>query len=106
MPRALFRWLFRLFLLVFLAVAGGTFVPRPIFAPDKLFAAGQPTSQRIFVLSNPIHTDIAVPLTGETRERFAFLGDAGIPVNAPDAEWLIVGWGGRAFYLETPTWAD
>ncbi len=24
----------------------------------------------------------------------------------PAAEWLVVGWGGRSFYLETPTWSD
>ncbi|QND47977.1 TIGR02117 family protein [Rhizobium lusitanum] len=98
-------WLFRLVLLAVLAVAGGTFIPRPLFAPGEaaLDAAG---SRRILVLSNPIHTDIAVPLNDETRAAFSFLGNAGIPLTASDAEWLIFGWGGRAFYLETPRWAD
>ncbi|MQB42210.1 TIGR02117 family protein [Rhizobium sp. ICMP 5592] len=99
------RWLFRLLLLALLAVSGGTFIPRPLFAPAE--AAGEAVgSQRILVLSNPIHTDIAVPLDEETRAAFSFLGQAGIPLASPDAEWLIFGWGGRAFYLETPHWAD
>ncbi|HEY0120753.1 MAG TPA: TIGR02117 family protein [Rhizobium sp.] len=99
------RWLFRLVLLAMLAVAGGTFIPRPLFAPAE--AADEASgSLRILVLSNPIHTDIAVPLNSETRAAFAFLAKAGIPVASADAGWLIFGWGGRAFYLETPTWAD
>lgn len=103
--RSAFRWLFRLMLLAVLAVAGGTVVPRPLFVPAEAAfeAAG---TQRILVLSNPIHTDIAVPLNDETRAAFAFLGKAGIPMASADAEWLIFGWGGRAFYLETPSWAD
>ncbi|CAN7375642.1 TIGR02117 family protein [Rhizobium rhizogenes] len=99
------RWLFRLLLLAVLAVAGGTFIPRPLFAPAKA-ADDVAAPRRILVLSNPIHTDVAVPLDDETRAAFSFLGQAGIPLASPDAEWLIFGWGGRAFYLETPTWAD
>ncbi|NTI42413.1 TIGR02117 family protein [Rhizobium rhizogenes] len=99
------RWLFRLVLLAVLAVAGGTFIPRPLFAPAKA-ADEVAATRRILVLSNPIHTDIAVPLNDETRAAFSFLGQAGVPLASPDAEWLIFGWGGRAFYLETPHWAD
>jgi uncharacterized protein (TIGR02117 family) len=40
------------------------------------------------------------------QERFAFLEEAGVPIHHPDAKWLILGWGGRAFYLETPSWSD
>jgi uncharacterized protein (TIGR02117 family) len=58
------------------------------------------------VLSNPIHTDIAIPLAEDTRTAYSFLERAGIPVGDPAAQWLVIGWGGRAFYLETPTWAD
>jgi uncharacterized protein (TIGR02117 family) len=99
------RWPLRMLLLVVLAVAGGTFIPRPLFLP-AVASSHHNGTQRILLLSNPIHTDIAIPLNDETRTMFAFLERAGVPVSAPDAEWLIVGWGGRAFYLETPTWAD
>ncbi|CDZ57585.1 TIGR02117 family protein [Neorhizobium galegae] len=98
------RWLLAAALFVVVAVAAGTFIPRPLFAPSR---AAEPAAQRrILVLSNPIHTDIAIPLAGDTRAAFAFLGRSGIPVADPGAEWLVLGWGGRAFYLETPTWAD
>lgn len=86
-----------------LAVIVGTFVPRPLFAPERTAVAD---TRRILVLSNPIHTDIAIPLNDATRAAYAFLGETGIPVGDPRAAWLIIGWGGRSFYLETPTWAE
>ncbi|MBW6421358.1 TIGR02117 family protein [Rhizobium sp. XQZ8] len=99
---------FRRFLVAILAVilimAAGTFVPRPLFAPAR--EAASAGSRRILVLSNPIHTDIAIPLSDDTRAAFAFIGEAGVPTADPAAKWLILGWGGRAFYLETPTWAE
>lgn len=63
-------------------------------------------AQQILVLSNPIHTDIAIPLDDAIRARFGFLTEAGVPVDNRGAKYLIVGWGGRSFYLETPHWAD
>lgn len=86
------------------AVVAGTFIPRPLFAPEVPEANLE--TRRILVLSNPIHTDIAIPLDEKTRGAFAFLGAFGIPVTDPAAEWLVIGWGGRSFYLETPTWSD
>jgi uncharacterized protein (TIGR02117 family) len=91
-------------LIVLAAVAGGTLIPRPLIAGTVARTEGE--ARRILVLSNPIHTDIAIPLNEETRTQFAFLSASGVPVAAPGAEWLIIGWGGRAFYLETPTWSE
>ncbi|TDK39181.1 TIGR02117 family protein [Rhizobium deserti] len=86
-----------------LIAAAGTFIPRPLFIERQEQAA---ETRRILILSNPIHTDIAIPLADDTRAAFSFLAPFGVPVAEPAAEWLIIGWGGRAFYLETPTWAD
>ena len=61
---------------------------------------------QVLVLAGPIHTDIAIPIDEATRERFGFLRAAGVPIDDPAARWLLFGWGGRAFYLETPTWRD
>lgn len=98
------RWLLRaVFLLVFLA-ACGTFIPRPLIAPVEASSAA--ATHRILLLSGPIHTDIAIPLDEETRAVFSFLAETGFPLGHPDAEWLIIGWGGRAFYLETPSWSE
>jgi len=79
----------------------GTFIPYPLGAASA--ANGE---RRILVVSNPIHTDIAIPVDADTLARFDFLAPAGLPVAHPDARWLLVGWGGRSFYLETPTFAD
>ena len=63
-------------------------------------------SHRVLVLKGPIHSDIALPADPQIRQRFGFLADAGLPIDRPDAQWIIVGWGGRSFYTQTPTWAD
>lgn len=98
------RWLIRATALLLLLAAGGTFIPRPLLVAAE--ASGMAPSQRILLLSGPIHTDIAIPIDDRLRASFSFLEDAGIPVSDPAAQWLIFGWGGRSFYLETPTWAD
>ncbi len=92
-------------LLLLLLLVCGAVIPRPFLAPVKA-SSGSDDLRRILVLSGPIHTDIAIPLDDATRSAFPFLAPAGVPVGHPEARWLIVGWGGRAFYLETPTWAD
>jgi uncharacterized protein (TIGR02117 family) len=105
-----FRWktipggMLAMFVVALLLVASGILMPRPLFMPERAVAGGE--TQRILVLSNAIHTDLAIRLDATTRSDYAFLEASGIPVGDPAAEWLVIGWGGRAFYLETPTWAD
>jgi uncharacterized protein (TIGR02117 family) len=65
-----------------------------------------PPAHRIGLLQGPIHTDILFPLTPEVRTRFAFAQAAGVPVNHPDAQWLLFGWGSAAFYTTAGTYAD
>jgi len=103
--RTALHWLLRAFVLVVLLVAAGTFIPRPLW-PSVHAANPSATARTILVLSNPIHTDIAIPLDDAIRSRFGFLVEAGVPVGNPGAKYLVVGWGGRSFYLETPRWAD
>lgn len=98
------RWMLRIILLVVALATAGTFIPRPLIAPVE--ASSAVTTHRILLLSGAIHTDIAIPLDEETRAAFSFLDDPGFPLGHPNAEWLVVGWGGRAFYLETPTWSE
>jgi uncharacterized protein (TIGR02117 family) len=80
----------------------GTLVPRPLFSQSD----GEEKNLEILVITNPIHTDIALPANSETLQAFAFLQESGLPLDVPGLRWLVFGWGGRAFYLETPTWAD
>jgi uncharacterized protein (TIGR02117 family) len=65
-----------------------------------------PLTRQIGLIQGPIHTDILFPLTPETRTRFAFAEAAGVPLNHPDAEWLVLGWGSAAFYTTAGTYAD
>ncbi len=99
------RWLAAVVFTAAFAVVAGTFVPRPLWPAAKADTATGET-HRILVLANPIHTDIAIPINAETLARFPFLGESGMPVAHPDARWLVFGWGGRAFYIETPAWSE
>ncbi|HMS96961.1 MAG TPA: DUF2459 domain-containing protein [Tabrizicola sp.] len=65
-----------------------------------------PATRRIGLIQGPIHTDILFPLSPEIRARFAFAEGAGVPVNDPRAEWLMLGWGSAAFYTTAGTYAD
>ncbi|ANT53973.1 TIGR02117 family protein [Mesorhizobium amorphae] len=101
--RKLLRFLALLVVAVALAAALGTLVPRPLWRAAAAAPAG---TRHILVLNNPIHTDIAIPVDDDVRQRFRFLADAGIPADAPEVRYIVFGWGGRAFYLETPTWSE
>lgn len=101
----LLRWLaFSLCAMAF-AVAAGTLIPRPLVGGLVASERNEP-SRTLLLLSNPIHTDIAFPADAETLGKFGFITDVGLPLDTNDIEWIIVGWGGRSFYIETPTWAD
>lgn len=53
-----------------------------------------------------IHYDFLLPTTPETRAAFGFAARAGVPVDAPGAAWILVGWGAREFYTTTGTYSD
>ncbi len=94
---------FGLSLLVIL-VALGTLLPRPLNPRAEASLGGE--TAEILLLANPIHTDIALPVDDEVRAAFADLVPGGLPLDMPGVEYLIIGWGGRSFYIETPTWGD
>jgi uncharacterized protein (TIGR02117 family) len=100
--RRFFKGLGAIIALGLVALIAGTLVPWPL-AQQEL-AGGQTTE--ILVITNPIHTDIAIPATPEALKTFGFLKDSGLPLDAPGVRWIIFGWGGRAFYLETPNWSE
>lgn len=99
----LLRWLISGFALLALLFVSGTVVPRPLTSPAEASVGGE---SQILLLANPIHTDIALPVDDEVRAAFADLVSSGLPVDMPGVEYLIIGWGGRSFYIETPTWGD
>jgi uncharacterized protein (TIGR02117 family) len=97
------RWLLRLVVLAIAALALGTFVPRPLFDAARGTDLG---TTRILLLSSQIHTDIAVPIESVTAGGFEFLRDAGLPLDNPNARWVLFGWGGKSFYVATPQLTD
>ena len=97
------KYIFLVFSLVFISLVLGVTVPRPLARSDAVLGE---TPRPILVLSNPIHTDIAVPVDADLLSRFAFLRDGDLEIDHPGLRYIVFGWGGRAFYTQTPTWAD
>lgn len=61
---------------------------------------------RIGLVIGPIHTDLLIPLTPAVKSRLGFAITDGVPLDAPGAEWLLVGWGAHEFYTTAGTFAD
>lgn len=104
------RYLLAAALLIAASLGFGTFVPRPFFdlaseavATDNKISA---STRTVLVLSSEIHTDLALPAAPDVVARFAFMAEDGLDPKLPGVEYLIAGWGGRSFYIETPTWSD
>jgi len=97
------RWALLLVGAACAALILGTVVPRPLL--DQAVSSEAP-ARRILVLASPIHTDIAVPIDATTLGEFSFLRDAGLPVDDPNARWMLFGWGSRAYYMATPELSD
>lgn len=101
--RHILRLLAVILALPFLYLAASVVLPLiPGPGPDY---SGPPT-RTIGLLQGPIHTDLLLPLTPDTRARFAFAEGAGVPISHPQAQWLILGWGSAAFYTTAGTFAD
>jgi uncharacterized protein (TIGR02117 family) len=58
-------------------------------------------SHQVRLVAGPIHYDFLLPLDAATRAQFQFLEASGLPVDHPNAHWLVIGWGARGFYTTT-----
>lgn len=83
------------------AAAFGALLPA---ASDSGRAPGK--GERIYLLTTLLHADIAVPLSPQLRQRYAFLQQDGVPVDDPRAKYLLIGWGSRTFYTATERLSD
>lgn len=90
--------------LLVVIVAAGVLSPRPALIQHSAETTGN--TNFVLVLSNPIHTDIALPVRGDVLARFGFLRDGNLDIDNPGVRYIVFGWGGRAFYTQTPTWAN
>lgn len=60
----------------------------------------------IAVISNGVHTDIAVPVKNETADWSQLLPCSDVKEADSSYRYISFGWGDKGFYIETPTWAD
>ena len=65
-----------------------------------------PAGIEAYVISNGVHTDIVMPLAAAGIDWRAHFPPADARAAPADAAFVAIGWGDRAFYLNTPTWAD
>ena len=76
-----------------------------VWAPGVAQDRAMPTRD-VLLIHGPIHYDLLIPLDDISRPRFAALEARGVPLSHPDARWLVIGWGARKFYTETPTYRE
>jgi len=107
------KWFFRLgfialspvlvVLLYLLAALIGGLIPVSFNSIDQEAKA---LEKPIYLLSNLLHTDIAIPVNSLTLTEFAFLREAGFRLDNPNLQYLVIGWGSEAFYTSTGEYSD
>lgn len=60
----------------------------------------------IWVIHRGVHVDFAVPVHSDVHDWGNDIDVAAFDRPPLDPTHLVVGWGDRGFYLETPTWSD
>ena len=76
---------------------------RAMLNPD--FRAS-PGGVPLYLRSNGVHVDLVLPTRAagiDWSDSFPVSDMADLPAPLP---WVAIGWGDRAFYLNTPTWAE
>ena len=94
---------FFIVLLYLLAALIGGLIPTSIKA---ISSTSQPLDKPVYLTANALHADIAIPVNNLTKKQFLFLQDAGFPLDNPNLEYLIIGWGSREFYTSTANYSD
>lgn len=60
----------------------------------------------IYILTNGVHTDIALPLKSKHHDWTNQLKPEHTKAKDSTYQYAALGWGDKGFYMETPTWAD
>ncbi len=100
------RWLKRLLWFVLSCTVLYLFIALIGLIPVNNDFRSAPDGIEVWFVSNPIHTDIILPVrTAELdwRERFP---QGSFCVDAAEATHVAFGWGNKRFYIDTPTWGD
>ncbi|RYZ32086.1 MAG: TIGR02117 family protein, partial [Sphingobacteriales bacterium] len=67
---------------------------------------GQAPDVTVYLKTNGVHADIVVPVKNEFRDWTPDVPYADTRAGDSTLGYLAFGWGDKAFYLDTPTWAD
>jgi uncharacterized protein (TIGR02117 family) len=67
---------------------------------------GQSSDVIVYLKTNGVHADIVLPVKNEFKDWSTEIPYAHTRSGDSSVSYLAFGWGDKAFYLETPTWAD
>ena len=87
--------------LYFIAAFGLSYIP-----VNSDFTQCEKDSIEIYILTNGVHTDLALPLKNAYKDWSVNVDPACTKSGNVFVNYLSFGWGDKAFYLETPTWED
>jgi len=89
--------------LIYLALAAlGALLPG---RTAEIAATGGPPVE-IGLIAGPIHYDLLLPTTPETRVALGFAAVADVPIDAAGVEHILIGWGARDFYTSAGSFAQ
>ncbi len=86
--------------LYLMAALFGAVIPGPAAPRDG------PAEHDVLLVHGPIHYDLLIPIDDMSRAQFAPLVQSGVQLDHPNARWLVVGWGARQFYTQTPSYRE
>lgn len=66
----------------------------------------QNSSIDVYLISNGVHTDIALPISNEEKNWNTFINPSCSIYGGINANYICFGWGDKVFYLNTPNWSD
>ncbi len=90
-------------ILFYVASFVGALLPANISYPD---ARDDGHGVNILLASGPIHYDLLLPATLETRAKLQMLQQSGFDPFDPRIGYFSVGWGSKAFYTSTKDYTD
>jgi uncharacterized protein (TIGR02117 family) len=77
----------------------------PLIKHNKTFTE-TPDGVTIYVCSNGVHTDIAMPIKTDQLDWRSIFPVKSFKAVDSTFKYIEIGWGDKGFYLYTPTWAD
>jgi uncharacterized protein (TIGR02117 family) len=77
-----------------------------LFPAGGISEPAQAERIRIYVVSNGIHSELVLPRRTTTIDWTRYFPLDAFAAPPPEPAYVALGWGERAFYLDTPRWSD